>query len=539
MGNNRFGVGQTLTRYQMVTFLCRAFGVGDCRSGTKGSDRFADVPSDHWANYSIGWAVNQGITSGVSATEFGGSQTLTREQMITFLYRAKGKPTGGSLGSDIYQDVPDDRRVWANLPIGWAFDQGITGGISVGTFGFGTNLSREEMVLFLCRTLAPGTCQPSPQPLPSSVVPPSTTTATTGTTAVGTEDCDFTDHVAQVSGAVYQVHAGDGIGTAFYIGNDEWLTAAHVVPSQSTVTLCRGSASLTAIVIATDPNADLALLQAEGTNIGPLEFGNLPEIGQGHQVFSVGFPVYVASEPSVTRGVLSRIESHSDLGTVVVTDAAISPGNSGGPLLNECGQVIGLIVGKYVGEAIEGLSYAVAESTLKERLSVLRSEDSQSDEDDAAPTSGNVGDWRYFSGETIDGNYEGYELVAIEHDGFSWDLSPVLLLRCGIANVVFDSIFIWTDWLIQSDIDDEGDVIVEYRFAHMTSPTAEWWWSDEDLKSVVFANGETTRFIEHLRTAESGSLWVRIWDGFSEESNSARFEIDGTQAMLSNLSCLN
>ena len=177
VGNNRFGIGQTLTRYQMVTFLCRAFNPGNCRSGTKGSDRFDDVPEDHWANYPVGWAVNQDITSGVSATEFGGPQTLTREQMITFLYHAKGKPTGGSLGSDIYQDVPDDRSKWANLPIGWAFDQGITGGISVGTFGFGTNLSREEMVLFLCRTLAPGTCQPSQQPLASSVV--STTTRTT------------------------------------------------------------------------------------------------------------------------------------------------------------------------------------------------------------------------------------------------------------------------------------------------------------------------------------------------------------------------
>ena len=171
VGNNRFGIGQTLTRYEMVAFLCRAFDSANCTSGTKGSDRFDDVPSDHWANYSVGWAVDRDITRGVSATEFGGSQTLIREQMITVLYHAKGKPTGGSLGSDIYQDVPDDYSQWANLPIGWAFDQGITGGITQGTFGFGTNLSREEMVLFLCRLLATETCHPSQAPLPSSVVP--------------------------------------------------------------------------------------------------------------------------------------------------------------------------------------------------------------------------------------------------------------------------------------------------------------------------------------------------------------------------------
>ena len=175
VGDNRFGVGDTLTRYQMVTFLCRAFDPGNCQSGVRGSDSFDDVPVGHWANYSVGWAASRGITSGVSATEFGGAQTLTREQMITFLYRAKGSPTGGSHGSDVYQDAPD-RSHWASLPMGWAFDEGVTGGIAAGAFGFGTNVSREEMALFLCRTVAPGTCQPSQQPLPSSVVSTSTGT---------------------------------------------------------------------------------------------------------------------------------------------------------------------------------------------------------------------------------------------------------------------------------------------------------------------------------------------------------------------------
>ena len=96
VGNDQFGVAQTLTRYQMVTFLCRAFEPESCDSGAKGSDRFDDVPANHWANYPVGWAVNRGITTGVSATEFGGSRTLTREEMITFLYRAKGSPTGGA-----------------------------------------------------------------------------------------------------------------------------------------------------------------------------------------------------------------------------------------------------------------------------------------------------------------------------------------------------------------------------------------------------------------------------------------------------------
>ena len=178
VGNNQFGIGQTLTRYEMVTFLCRVFATGTCRSGTRGSDTFGDVPVDHWANYAIGWAVENGITSGVSATEFGGPQTLTREEIAAFLWRAKGRPAGGSLGSDVYTDVPADRSQWANQPIGWAYDQGISGGTASGTFGFGTSLTREEMVLFLCRAIASGTCTPSQTPIPPSgagaTAPPTT-----------------------------------------------------------------------------------------------------------------------------------------------------------------------------------------------------------------------------------------------------------------------------------------------------------------------------------------------------------------------------
>ena len=185
VGDNRFGMGQTLTRYEMVTFLCRAFAPTQCRSGMKGSDRFSDVPVDHWANHAIGWAVSNQITSGVSQVAFGGSQTLNREQTVTFLFRAKGSPAGGSRGSDIYTDVPTNRSQWANLPIGWAHDQGIAGGMGTdpSVFGFGTPTVREETVLFICQASAPDICPPA---IPSTEGN-AATEETTGSTAVSVQ----------------------------------------------------------------------------------------------------------------------------------------------------------------------------------------------------------------------------------------------------------------------------------------------------------------------------------------------------------------
>ena len=120
---------------------------------------------------------------------FGGDRTLTREETVTFLFRASGSPGGGVWGSDVYDDVPAGRSHWADRPIGWAYDQGITGGSSPRVFGFGTATVREDMVLFLCRTVAPEVCAPlttsgnntgGTVPTTTTTVPPTTTTGPPG-----------------------------------------------------------------------------------------------------------------------------------------------------------------------------------------------------------------------------------------------------------------------------------------------------------------------------------------------------------------------
>ena len=172
VGDGKFGLGQTLNREQLVTFLCRAYQPGECQNQDhQGSDRFSDVPVNHWANSSIEWAQTLGITTGVGNNEFGLGQILTREQMVTFLHRAELSPSTTSAGHQFYNDLPTDADLWYQAPIGWAYREGITGGVAPGEFGLGAALSREEAVLFLCRARAPDICPPSQTPISSTVVP--------------------------------------------------------------------------------------------------------------------------------------------------------------------------------------------------------------------------------------------------------------------------------------------------------------------------------------------------------------------------------
>ena len=182
---------------------------------------------------------------------------------------------------------------------------------------------------------------------------------------LGYLDCDFSDHAPAVLGAVWRVVAGISSGTSFYIGDGQWLTAEHVISGHSTVTLHNGGSSMSATVAGSTQPGDTALLV---TSSAPsrLEFGSLAEIGPGHQLYAAGFPLYDAPQASISRGILSRLEHHTGLDNVILTDAAANPGNSGGPLLNECGQIVGMIVAGY--KDTEGLNYAVAETTLRQRV---------------------------------------------------------------------------------------------------------------------------------------------------------------------------
>ena len=184
-------------------------------------------------------------------------------------------------------------------------------------------------------------------------------------------NCDFVDGVERVTAATAQVVMSDGAGTAFYIGNDEWVTAAHVVEGGGSIRLRTEAFDREASLVGRDVAADLAVLRASGTGLTALTFGDHAGLRLGETLGVAGYPMTVRGSPSVASGLLSKFLSLDGI-AYIQTSAEVSPGNSGGPLFTECGLIVGVIVLKQVHEAIEGIAWAVALPTMLDRLPQLR-----------------------------------------------------------------------------------------------------------------------------------------------------------------------
>ena len=190
-------------------------------------------------------------------------------------------------------------------------------------------------------------------------------------TPVSPESCVLADNLDAVMSATVQVQTTTGAGTAFYIGADEWVTAAHVVEGGGSIRLQTDTLDLPATVIGRDDDADLALLRASGEGLTALSFGDHDALRVGQTLGMAGYPVTVSGSPSVTDGLLSKVLEADGI-TYLQTNAAANPGNSGGPLFTDCGAVVGVVVAKAVGEEIEGIAWAVALPTVEEVLPRLR-----------------------------------------------------------------------------------------------------------------------------------------------------------------------
>lgn len=175
-----------------------------------------------------------------------------------------------------------------------------------------------------------------------------------------------------------------GVGTGIIMSKDGYIvTNAHVIyddeygygeASSVQIQMSDEETTYDARIVAYDKEADIAVLKIDADNLTPAEFGDSSSCEVGEMVVAIGNPLGLQFQNTVTCGIISALDRKVTINdntmTLIQTDTAINNGNSGGPLINSSGQVIGINSAKmsstYSGEAtVEGIGFAISMSEAK------------------------------------------------------------------------------------------------------------------------------------------------------------------------------
>ncbi len=178
---------------------------------------------------------------------------------------------------------------------------------------------------------------------------------------------------------------GEGIGTGVVLTSDgQILTNAHVVngATKVRVRLYGEREPRSAVVVAADKTNDLALIQVDVTGLKPAVLADPKSAQVGDDVVAIGFALNLDGEASVTLGIVSALDrtlvtDNGALNGLIQTDAAISSGNSGGPLVDAAGHVIGINTAVARGDAqntASNIGFAISIGEVLPELDVLRAQ---------------------------------------------------------------------------------------------------------------------------------------------------------------------
>lgn len=222
--------------------------------------------------------------------------------------------------------------------------------------------------------------QIEPTASPSATATPNngqSTTPNTGSSNLADVIDSVMPSVVSITTTQYAQRAGtevaSGYGSGFVYSADGLIaTNNHVVEGAGRiyVTLNGDEQQYEAEVVATDSYSDLAILKIDKTGLTPVKFGSSSSLRLGDTVFVIGSPYNGLFANSVSSGIVSGLHREMVLNsatqTFIQTDAAVNPGNSGGPMFNANGELVGIITRKSMlstvtGEttSIEGIGFAI------------------------------------------------------------------------------------------------------------------------------------------------------------------------------------
>lgn len=189
---------------------------------------------------------------------------------------------------------------------------------------------------------------------------------------------DFSGIVERIIPSIITIKTDSGQGTGFIINSDGYIvTNAHVI-ADSYGRLARGIRAITynqeiipAEFIGYHPIFDIALLKIPG-NYSPLKLGDSEKVEVGEEVIAIGNPLGL--QFSASKGIVSAINRIGPNGyaAYIQTDAALNPGNSGGPLINKKGLVIG--INNFKAGSAESLGFALESNYIKSSINNISKE---------------------------------------------------------------------------------------------------------------------------------------------------------------------
>ena len=171
--------------------------------------------------------------------------------------------------------------------------------------------------------------------------------------------------------SVFVVTSGNSLGSGFAVGENCIITNAHVLDNPNNIVLTTYAGEThAAYLVGYDQDKDIAVLGVKDAKFTPLTIADYKSLNTGDDVYAIGAPKSMAY--TLTKGVISAKERKIGKHTYIQTDAAINEGNSGGPLLNDAGNVIGINTLKMSDS--EGIGLAIPMTVVSDFLKSLNIE---------------------------------------------------------------------------------------------------------------------------------------------------------------------
>lgn len=182
---------------------------------------------------------------------------------------------------------------------------------------------------------------------------------------------NFSGMVKSATKSCVTIITDGGYGSGAMVDSDGIiLSAYHVVEGVNKIEVKFSSGiQIPATIIAYHEKSDVVLLKVNGSGFSALPLYTKAEYGLGEEVSTIGTPAELELGQSLSKGIISGQRKLDDR-VFIQMDMAVSPGNSGGPLLNEKGEIIGVVLSKIVDEGVEGIGFAVPADVLIKDLNI-------------------------------------------------------------------------------------------------------------------------------------------------------------------------